>query len=263
MKSIYHYTSIETLDLILRNKTWRFTRLDNLDDLQESENLPYKLAKQVFVACFTVEENENIPLWKMYSGTKGVRISFDNVLPFKIIKVPSMMGDNYYSIMMPSENTFNNLTANYEDFRFFPHHHEDGKIMRDINFIEVEYDTYENVSINKKSCVRGESDTLQINANHLLALKSDYWIFQKEVRLFIHILPKIDSLLKSMDFGCDSDYLDVLIDSKIFSENISITLGPDCSDADRVIVESLLSANGISPEGKVKESFLKGKIKYK
>ncbi len=33
---VYHYTSIETLALILKNKSIRFNRLDCVDDLEES-----------------------------------------------------------------------------------------------------------------------------------------------------------------------------------------------------------------------------------
>ena len=32
---IYHYTNIETLALILKNRTIRFNRLDHVDDLEE------------------------------------------------------------------------------------------------------------------------------------------------------------------------------------------------------------------------------------
>ncbi len=33
---IHHYTSIENLALILKNKTIRFTRLDKVDDSEEA-----------------------------------------------------------------------------------------------------------------------------------------------------------------------------------------------------------------------------------
>ena len=35
---IHHYTSIETLALILKHKTIRFNRLDQVDDMEESMN---------------------------------------------------------------------------------------------------------------------------------------------------------------------------------------------------------------------------------
>lgn len=36
MAKIYHYTSIENLALILKNKSIRFNRLDHVDDKEEA-----------------------------------------------------------------------------------------------------------------------------------------------------------------------------------------------------------------------------------
>ena len=40
-KQIYHYTTIETLALILKNHTIRFSRLDKVDDIEESELMSF------------------------------------------------------------------------------------------------------------------------------------------------------------------------------------------------------------------------------
>lgn len=77
---IYHYTSIDSLALILKNRTLRFTRLDHVDDLEEAkvEQSQYDLAKFLFVSCWTENGEESIPLWKMYSGGEtGVRIGVE------------------------------------------------------------------------------------------------------------------------------------------------------------------------------------------
>ena len=39
---LYHYTSIETLALILSNRTFRLNSLDQMDDLQEKETSDIK-----------------------------------------------------------------------------------------------------------------------------------------------------------------------------------------------------------------------------
>lgn len=39
---LYHYTNIETLTLILKNRTIRFNSLDKMDDLQEQETADLK-----------------------------------------------------------------------------------------------------------------------------------------------------------------------------------------------------------------------------
>lgn len=77
---IYHYTNIEALALILKNQTIRFNRLDKVDDIEEgnAESWGVKFCKYVFVSCWTDIKEENIPLWKMYSGnTGGIRIALE------------------------------------------------------------------------------------------------------------------------------------------------------------------------------------------
>ena len=78
---IYHYTSIETLELILKNRTIRFNRSDKVDDPDEIElevnGLPF--AKYLLVSCWSIEEEESIPQWSIYAGkSKGVRITLDS-----------------------------------------------------------------------------------------------------------------------------------------------------------------------------------------
>lgn len=88
---IYHYTTTETLALILRNRTIRFNRLDKVDDLEESDvvSAGVKLGRYAFISCWTETEEESIPLWKMYTnGSSGVRISFE-FEPFEDYEIKS------------------------------------------------------------------------------------------------------------------------------------------------------------------------------
>lgn len=72
---LYHYTSVESLLLILKNKTIRFSRLDCLNDPLEGTHLKFKhFNKSVFASSWTSEATESLPMWKIYSDLKGVRI---------------------------------------------------------------------------------------------------------------------------------------------------------------------------------------------
>ena len=54
---LYHYTSIETLALILANHTFRLTSLDQMDDLQEKEAFDLKNAGQFcYISSWTDDE---------------------------------------------------------------------------------------------------------------------------------------------------------------------------------------------------------------
>ncbi len=78
---IHHYTSIETLGLILKNRTIRFNRSDQVDDPDEIELEinGYPFAKYLLLSCWTLEEDESIPQWGLYAGKgHGVRITLDS-----------------------------------------------------------------------------------------------------------------------------------------------------------------------------------------
>lgn len=74
--TLFHYTSLPSLALILRNRTIRFTRLDGVDDPQERRTADSRnLAKFRFVSCWTDSSEESIPMWREYAGVElGVRI---------------------------------------------------------------------------------------------------------------------------------------------------------------------------------------------
>lgn len=82
---IYHYTTIQTLALILKHKTFRFNRLDRVDDMEESAYgsgpTRSKLSQYCFVSCWTKSDEENLALWNMYTRYKGIRIGMDE-MPF-------------------------------------------------------------------------------------------------------------------------------------------------------------------------------------
>lgn len=77
---LFHYTTIETLALILNSKSIKFSRLDQLDDKTESEPFAeFNPLSYIFSCSLTDDPIESIPMWKMYSnmGT-GIRIEFDS-----------------------------------------------------------------------------------------------------------------------------------------------------------------------------------------
>ena len=84
MDYLYHYTSIETLALILSNKTLCFNNLLNVDDIEEAETSDMgKFGRFVYASCWTNDERESIPLWNLYTpDMHGVRIKLP-VFPFK------------------------------------------------------------------------------------------------------------------------------------------------------------------------------------
>lgn len=74
---LYHYTSIETLALILANRTLRFSRLDAVNDPEEASacDLP-DAPTLVFASCWTAQSRESLAMWRMYTpDMQGLRIA--------------------------------------------------------------------------------------------------------------------------------------------------------------------------------------------
>jgi hypothetical protein len=89
-EKIFHYTSIESLAMILFTRRLRFARLDTVDDVTEAQtHLGIPFGKYFFVSCWTQEEEDNIAQWKMYGGDmEGIRIEFP-VYPFRDVRLES------------------------------------------------------------------------------------------------------------------------------------------------------------------------------
>ena len=103
---LFHYTNIETLSLILANRTFRLTSLNQLDDLQEKEtgDTP-NFGQFCYVSSWTDDETENIPMWKMYSSlSSGVRIKL-KANPFKEFEnTPSSISEVTHQTVTDNSN---------------------------------------------------------------------------------------------------------------------------------------------------------------
>lgn len=76
--NLYHYCSIETFELIMKNKAFRFSSLGVVDDMEESLTSDYDdIRKICFFSCWTDLIQESVEMWRTYTGGKnGVRIGF-------------------------------------------------------------------------------------------------------------------------------------------------------------------------------------------
>ena len=264
---LYHYTSIETLALILDGKKIRFNRLDKVDDKTETEAGDLKnYGRFSFVSCWTNSHEESIPLWSMYTpGMKGVRLkvptnmfrrytitegrvgktifptTFESVLPYERIH-----GSNYLVI-----STFSNPNMNPE---------------------EVIYT--DNGSLLNPQIMSKENDMISFDQKTFGRYKKKEWFFQSEWRFILTIYPslgpesanspefprnfisKIYHGIHNESLPFDDFYLD--IEQSILAD-IEVTLGPKCTSAEKIIVESLLNKYSVSAH--VVSSALSGDIR--
>lgn len=248
-KYLYHYTSIETLALILRYKTIRFTSLASVDDLNEAKTEDYgDIGRFCFVSCWTNMKEESIPLWKMYtSDMRGVRIRLP-ITPFKKYKV--------------SKGEHNNSEEFYSYINFKEHYSCDGKgynispIDEKLFVFPIEYTNNKEYLFPKvksrKDTPNGYEET--IRTSEIGKYKEKVWEFQREWRYKLFIAPwtmkeaedsktvedQINLFKRFKDYKLPFDFYDLTLDENQF-EDMEILLGPKTTVAEEIIVNALIN----------------------
>ncbi len=248
---IYHYTTIETLALILENKTLRFNNARHVDDLVEAITEDYgSMQDYVFISCWSKNEIESIPLWKIYGGNgHGVRLESDTryinfegtETPingiYKIVTNVKKQHDNHYFI---------NVWQNRESINpyFITNYSDENRIF-------------------KKDTSTATQKSWEFQIDSTFNTKGTEWSFEDEVRFILLgcdlevneskdnwqlVFNKITSKKQFT-----ADFVDLVITDN-FLDNLTITLGPLQSTAESLIVESLISK--YNPKIKLKKSEL-------
>lgn len=266
---LYHYTSIENLALILKNKTIRFNRLDRVDDVEESSiyEKTVPMGKYTFVSCWTDNEEESIPLWKMYTPQmKGVRIAmdYDMFLMKKInegiYKTPigSIEIKGEFETLCPIEEQFNDKYAILFNGKNDPYF-----------FRRIEYvDMCEKAGLQAIQFKLVEDKVnLDVDTSKVGKYKNRRWAFQEEVRFALTIVPMVINpithnleIIQAIQSGLELPmmYYDLSLSEKAL-ECMEITVSPCCNEADRIIVKSLVKA--MNPAAKILSSGLSGYIR--
>lgn len=250
---IYQYTNIEALAYILKNRTIRFNRLDKVDDIEEGslESLGVQFCKYVFVSCWTESEEESIPLWKMYGGDKGgVKIGLEQqMFQEYLIDNNSLNRLNVTGSILSKIPPRDMLSAGYFFMPFTDYNND--MFYRHINYVDdVSIYTKDAITL---SNIKGDRGDLKLSTKPFGYYKHKRWAFQNESRFVLYALPmnplfeggnaEISSLVMQSILGNKQlpfeDYYMHLKEDVI--NHIEITLSPSATDAQRIIVDSLVA----------------------
>jgi hypothetical protein len=234
---LYHYTSIETLALILRNKTIRFNRLDRVNDPHEAISSDIECAQSlVFASCWTDSEQESIPLWKLYSDLCGVRIS-----------LPTLMFQGMHNNhKVTNDDRLYELTVDGPGITV----NRAGKEYSGINTSVVCGPTrmrYVQETQLEKLKILSPYGDFEYDIRTLGTQKRSDWHFENEVRfrilaLFGYWTKDSGTIGLSAQSLADSpvitQHLDVPLDGRAIQE-MEVVLGPCMNDGQRTIVEAL------------------------
>lgn len=252
---LYHYASLETLALILRNRTIRFSRLDKVDDPQEQRSADSQnLGKMKLVSCWTSADEESIPMWREYAGAEcGVRIQM-MIYPFKKYSISkeslnklsseavlNALGGSVDGLHLPLEDFWD------KDYLFY-------ETARNINMLhKVEYTNDKSLLFPKVISTFGNGG---VEAK-ILALgvhKATAWSYQQEWRYILSAIPigiatvnnvQIDQIQRANDVildQCDPGippYYDLVISDEAFS-SMKIVSSPKMTPGNRVILDALV-----------------------
>ncbi|WP_418301272.1 DUF2971 domain-containing protein [Lysinibacillus fusiformis] len=245
---LYHYTSVDTLALILKNQTFRLNNLTDMDDLEEGNSVDYeKIGRFIFSSSWTNSSEESIPLWNLYTpDMRGIRIG---------------MPKDFFSPNDGYKNIRKDCEANGVTF-----------VDEQIKLIEVIYTDDDNFlcpTIFKE--IKENEIPFKFELDRVCTYKRNVWKFQNEWRYCAKILPftinEFYSMIEDEDKGKDKisnalrdlnfkifPYIDIPIESEMLSK-MTIMLGPKMSYANKFLVESLVEK--YNPNIKIEDSKLK------
>lgn len=263
---LYHYTNIDKLALILKNRTIRLNPLSKMDDLQEQKTSDVKnIGRFVFVSSWTSDEEESIPMWKMYTDPfSGVRIKLKSN-PFirnqTIIKdLKSKYNFNIENIKSSSESidTFLNLSELMSKKIYSPQAFS-GNILIPVNYTK-------DILLLEPKILNKNDNQIEIQLSKIGKYKNIGWSFQNEWRYIMQFfsLPisqdintmnnNIGQMIQNMSKGIEPapiEYFDLNIELTAF-ENMEITVSPQLTIGNRVLLEALIEK--YNPSAKLTKS---------
>tara|TARA_R110001599_G_scaffold353676_1_gene595146 strand:- start:186157 stop:186987 length:831 start_codon:yes stop_codon:yes gene_type:complete len=204
---IHHYTSIDTLQKIITNRSLRFRRLDQMDDIHEEQwQGGLNWGRRLFASCWTCLPVESIDQWRGFGPyANGVRISVEESPFFWHLVHLNSPGLQIHYIWVPCTKEF----MLSKGIMLVPSSDLPASIGGPVSYVP-------DVSAIYRPFIKGDFDTsgltvrttVQNPARH----KINHWAWQKEYRFIVHVEQGPDALYAE-GFDCQPtrDYTDQLI----------------------------------------------------
>ncbi len=246
---LYHYTNLESLALILKNKTIRFSPLSKLDDPQEQEtsDIP-NFGQYFYTSCWTDSNVESIPMWNMYASLgSGVRIALP-YFPFE------RWGNERLNITRPQ------CITNQPNGRLSVRELKTGIEIQSLGVISAFRVIYtDNAEQLKPPITDQATGRFFINKTSMGRYKNKYWEFQTEWRYLIDATdwcshnterPDLEFIerrraMLNGDITNVPNFIDLPLDTTLF-ERMTVTLSPKMSAGNQLLAEALLNKYGVT-----------------
>lgn len=268
-KTLFHYTSLETLALILANRTIRFTRLDRVDDPQEQRSADSRNTGMLkLISCWTDVIDESIPMWREYAGVEsGVRIEMA-ADPFERYSVSAQELRKMSNIVLEGGlgDSFEGLRLPLLDFLDFEYYFLE--MARDTEILHKVIYTDDEAVLFPRIVTEFANGGFAADLNALGIHKASAWSYQHEWRYILTVVPvgirsilmgKAEAAFRAKDIifdRCDPNtppYYDLKISDEAFS-TMRIKTSPKMTLGNRLALDALIEK--YAPEIEVTESSL-------
>lgn len=224
--TLYHYTSIETLALILSHRTLRFSRLDQVNDPEEAtaSDLP-NASTLVFASCWTAQPQDSLPMWSMYTkDLAGVRIALPSN-PFSGRDTPKVYQKGGTVQILDNKVTVRRLQAGMDTTT--------SMILGPNKIYYTDDSSYRN-----GSCLVNDGNLLAVQLHDLGMVKNTHWAYEEEWRFKILAAPNEIDISESNP-ASHSAY--DLINFPVQEKAIFVPLDPECLRAIEIMLGPCVS----------------------
>jgi len=262
MEYLYHYTSLQTLALILHNRTFCFNNLLFVDDIEEPETSDMgKFGRFVYVSCWTDDKEESIPLWNMYTpDMHGVRIRMPK-FPFKKRRYQkgqfflSEDVETYIDIQKIYDENRASIVATAPHLIKVEYTEDDNKLFPQIRVESFDGALQKFLEAKDMAEIKDGNIEVSYSFKDMGRYKRKNWKFQKEWRYIITSSPmgiqdtnppsfeKQQELIRRIeDRNLKPSYERLFLDiSDEALNDMEIVLGPKMSEAEKFMAQALLA----------------------
>ncbi len=244
-KYLYHYTSLDTVKIILENKTIKFNRLDLMNDplegiitIDESKKL-LDTRRIVYCSCWSEESEESMSMWGIYNRFKGVRIKARSDLFAK------------FNSYIECENGFIPV-ANIKPVDSGKRATVDGRKITINNVygpVKITYEDDEHL----KGCIAKSADfwatnepQVEIKVADLGNHKNRYWAYEKEWRYKLSAISRVGAKTTELQKNNNADFDMREVYLPYVREFEEIVLGPETEDKELFDFKLFLLEKGLS-----------------
>lgn len=251
-----HYTTLPSLEMILKNRSFRLSRLDCVNDLYENEYLDDFCRNKVYVGCFTHRIWESYMYWVIYAkmDITGIMLTFSR----ELLHENEIFGDSQCQESPLKEvKTTDTLHEGYScvsDWGVFNVSWADIKYVRDFQMYEETNPMWEHL----KGCVNLSKEGFRTAISPGL-LKGKEWDVENETRVRVAIRPKDFENNKYGVIRPKFEHLYLKLNEKTWDTCV-ITLNPWAEKSFYYSVHKLLDQNGLT-QVQIYKSSLEGSVR--